>query len=328
MISEDIKKRVLELAVSAPNVHNVQPWKWTFFNDVVELHLDATKMLAVADPVGRDVAISLGCAWKTMKISLSHFGLQVSDENIFSLNNFSNQLIASATIISAAKEHDLFSYIGQRRTYRGKFKQADFSQLESLKLFKESHEQWAFETEIKTIKLLASAYDNSSYFFLKKKEYMEELYHWMRFSKEDKRWNEDGLNADAMSLSSLEAALAKTFLKPNNFQSLVKLGFGKMLISEAPQIISASAVAFFKSKIPNEPFAWGEQLMEDWLRLTQLGFSLCPLSALTDDKENNHHLLQQYSKSDESIVLAFRVGIAPSTVYKSPRKKDLIFKIN
>lgn len=328
MISEEIKNKVLELATTAPNVHNVQPWKWMFSDKVIELHLDATKMLTIADPTGRDISISLGCAWKNLKITLSHFGLQLVDENIRPLKKFSDQLIASGTLKTDAQEDPLFPYIHHRRTYRGKFKTAEPLEINALQNFAKSHNNWTLETNLNSIKSLASAYDNSSYFFLKKKEYLQELYSWMRFSVDDKRWNEDGLNAEAMSLSSIEAAFAKTLLKPKHFQKLSKFGLAKMLISEAPQIKTASAVAFFKSAIPEDHFANGEQLMEDWLKLTALGFSLCPLSSLSDDKENNHNLLKQYCSADEVIVLAFRVGIAPSIIYKSPRRKDIILKTN
>jgi len=49
-------------ALLAPSVHNTQPWRFVLAEDVLEIHADRSRQLQVADPTGRQLTISCGCA--------------------------------------------------------------------------------------------------------------------------------------------------------------------------------------------------------------------------------------------------------------------------
>jgi nitroreductase len=54
---------MVELACRAPSVHNTQPWLWRIADHAtVELYADRTRQLPIADPEGRNLAISCGAA--------------------------------------------------------------------------------------------------------------------------------------------------------------------------------------------------------------------------------------------------------------------------
>ena len=53
---------MVELACRAPSVHNTQPWRWRIVGPTVELYADRERQLPVADPDGRNLAISCGAA--------------------------------------------------------------------------------------------------------------------------------------------------------------------------------------------------------------------------------------------------------------------------
>jgi len=55
-------RRVVELATRAPSIHNTQPWIWRSTSTGVELHADLSRQLEVADPLGRNLAISCGAS--------------------------------------------------------------------------------------------------------------------------------------------------------------------------------------------------------------------------------------------------------------------------
>ena len=55
-------RNILELARRAPSVHNTQPWRWRIDGRVLELRADRSRQLRVADPLGRNLMISCGCA--------------------------------------------------------------------------------------------------------------------------------------------------------------------------------------------------------------------------------------------------------------------------
>jgi nitroreductase len=54
--------RILTAAVRAPSVHNSQPWRWRGSGRTWELHADRSRQLHRADPQGRNLVISCGCA--------------------------------------------------------------------------------------------------------------------------------------------------------------------------------------------------------------------------------------------------------------------------
>jgi nitroreductase len=51
---------VVELAQRAPSVHNTQPWRWIFDRHQLLLYTDPDRVLAGADPHGREQVISCG----------------------------------------------------------------------------------------------------------------------------------------------------------------------------------------------------------------------------------------------------------------------------
>ncbi|MFF0488446.1 Acg family FMN-binding oxidoreductase [Nocardia sp. NPDC004068] len=53
---------VMRLAVRAPSVHNTQPWRWRFDGARLHLYSDPDRVLAAADPHGRQRTISCGAA--------------------------------------------------------------------------------------------------------------------------------------------------------------------------------------------------------------------------------------------------------------------------
>ncbi|HTZ43462.1 MAG TPA: hypothetical protein VMB79_06335 [Jatrophihabitans sp.] len=65
-----------ERARLAPSVHNTQPWRFGLHGDVLELHADPSRQLAVIDPTGRQLAISCGCALFNARASLAAAGYQ------------------------------------------------------------------------------------------------------------------------------------------------------------------------------------------------------------------------------------------------------------
>jgi nitroreductase len=67
----------LEAAILAPSPHNTQPWVFEVAADHVDLFLDESRILPVADPFGREATMSCAAALFNLRMSLRWQGLPV-----------------------------------------------------------------------------------------------------------------------------------------------------------------------------------------------------------------------------------------------------------
>ncbi|MFD1052288.1 nitroreductase family protein, partial [Kibdelosporangium lantanae] len=67
----------LNAAVLAPSPLNTQPWLFEVGGDHVDLVLDESRILPIADPHGREARMACGAALLNMRLSLRSQGLYV-----------------------------------------------------------------------------------------------------------------------------------------------------------------------------------------------------------------------------------------------------------
>jgi hypothetical protein len=65
-------------ALLAPSVHNTQPWRFVLYPDRMEILADRSRQLAVLDPTGRQLHLSVGCALLNARVSLAAQGRTVN----------------------------------------------------------------------------------------------------------------------------------------------------------------------------------------------------------------------------------------------------------
>jgi nitroreductase len=63
------------LALTAPSIHNSQPWRWRIGHDHVEMHADRDRHLTATDPDCRDLVISCGAALQHLHVALAGLGV-------------------------------------------------------------------------------------------------------------------------------------------------------------------------------------------------------------------------------------------------------------
>ena len=67
-------RRIVELAVRAPSVHNTQPWRWRGTSRSLDLYADRSRQLLAGDPEGRNLVISCGAALHHARIAADVLG--------------------------------------------------------------------------------------------------------------------------------------------------------------------------------------------------------------------------------------------------------------
>jgi nitroreductase len=121
---EEQLKFALRYAILAPSNRNTQPWKFAVSRDQVTLHADSARWQRVADPLKRELYLSLGCALENLLVALEHFGIGylvtrapgAEDESVAAQIAILDQPVASPF-----RPAGLFKAIRRRHTHHGRY---------------------------------------------------------------------------------------------------------------------------------------------------------------------------------------------------------------
>ncbi|HBW18211.1 MAG TPA: hypothetical protein DEH11_03985 [Actinobacteria bacterium] len=69
-LTDNMVRRLIEAAAAAPSIHNTQPWRFRVCGDVIEMHGDPSRILWVADPLGRALHLSCGAALFNLRLAI------------------------------------------------------------------------------------------------------------------------------------------------------------------------------------------------------------------------------------------------------------------
>ena len=317
---------MVAVAVQAPSVHNVQPWKVQFTEQGFNLFQSFKRRLFIGDPQLHDNDVSLGCFLELCRMFLEIKGLSFDIEKDESEKVECDGDVHEKRFVLTLKsttpfKDPLYDFIFKRRSYRGIFdRDKDFNedQLKSIKV-KNIGLKWI--TVPSEVKKWADIYDNSSSHINKIPGYFSELISWIRFSDKDPSYSQDGLNREALSLKKWEGVLGSLFFKEGVFKALSKVSLEKALITEAPQIISSQGIMIVYANKNITSLEMGMGFVRFWLELTFRDLYATPLSALVDFTYSKD-ILNSMVPGDDMIclnVLRFGKVKNESKIYSSPR---------
>ncbi|MBI1685577.1 nitroreductase family protein [Caulobacter hibisci] len=304
MLYPDLFRALVAEASLAPSVHNIQPTRWRLLDDSIAVLADPARRLPIGDPEGRDVAVSHGCAVEGLSLAAAARGLRLAVQP-------GGSAVAALTLDGAAEPDPLAAQVSRRRTYRGRFEPAAevSAACDALAYV---HADLVVVQAPSRIADLAALYDEASLRWFRRSAYRAELLSWMRLSRRDPNWTHDGLNAQAMEMSSIEALGAGLVLKPGIFEALDRVGAAGSLVAEAPVVRTAAGIALFHRPADEAPFETGRRFYRLWLAFTAAGLSASPMAVLADDPETSATLAAEYGLSpDCRLITAFRLGVAP-----------------
>ncbi|MCA1197093.1 hypothetical protein K9B35_03880 [Sphingomonas sp. R647] len=314
MLDRAALERIVDRARLAPSVHNIQPTRWSLDDMGRILLLDSPSIhLPVADPDGRDVLISHGAALEGTVIALAEAGwaseVEPADGALAAIR------VARDTPADAKPE------VESRASWRGSFIRSPESA--ALDRLEKDCPDLVLVRDPAAIGRIAHDGDEASMHFLRDVGHRRELLDWMRLTRAHPHWASDGLNAEAMALSPVEARAAGMVLGPL-FGVLDRVGLARILTSERSKTASASAIALFFRPRGETPMITGRAFYRAWLAMERQGLAACPVSVLADWSETNAHLSAQYSPSDDRALLSvFRIGKRPSGIGSARSRKPI-----
>lgn len=302
----------LDLSISA---HNSQPFLFRFPQpNQVQIFCNEKRLLPIADPHHKDLHLSLGALLETLEILLNSQGFQSLHTEI----TLSAQPIASVIFGASAKISSVeqLEFLKKRFSYRGAFTKTRASN--SLP----QNQNLIIQDDESIRDAVGTLYDQVNLKFLRKQNYLEELYLWLRFSNSHPYWFKDGLNAQAMALNPIETWGASWLLKPRVFKFLDRIHMAEPIVSEKSKITSAPYLAFIYSSEKISHIEQGRIFLRVWIELTRAGLYGAPLSLLTDDPAACAHIFSLLGlPSDTTLINVLRCGPLPDNFKFYPRAR-------
>jgi nitroreductase len=137
--SDEHNKSVFFLrhAILAPSSHNTQPWKFAVREGQIDVLIDTSRWLRVADADQRELHISVGCAIENLIVAAAHFGHTCS-VSYFPLGD-RQDLAATITVnpkgqTKGPKVSELYGAIARRKTSHRPFSDRPVAEEDKVRL--------------------------------------------------------------------------------------------------------------------------------------------------------------------------------------------------
>ena len=320
--AETIKRQVIPSAILAPSAHNTQPWKFQTSTNTLEIFVDWDRHLTVSDPELRQLYVSIGCAITNADIAAKYWG---SDTNItyFPQGEDKDKPVVKITFTpSEVSQHDdsqvseLFAAIEQRHTNRSDFDNKQLTDQErNQTIYGTDQKITQLISDNKKINDLAKLSEEGTFSTLSRKDFKEELSHWVRNSWTSQH---DGMPGYAMGIPA-----------PLSLVAPIMVRVAPIHIQEAPktkqQVATSSTLAVFSTK-EDTPTSWldaGQQLQKVWLNATSAGLAAMPVVAAVEAGDKFRHQMKKIIGTDLYPQSMLRIGHSPKNNLRSTPRRTL-----
>lgn len=320
--SQDTFKDMLAVAIRAPSIYNVQPWKVRYNNTGFQIFQSTKRRLNVADPKLKKNDISLGCFLELCRMSLQSFGLQFTLTENTSIKYLDYESRFDIIVTEGVAFSDrLLPFVNKRRTYRGKFVYDKSFDENILKGVEVPGLKTKYITDTIEVKKWAILFDKAAKKINRRPGYFKERTDWLRFNVSDPRYFQDGLNAEALALTNTQALRANFLFNNSIFKVLSFISLEKMLVSECSRIISSQGIIGLYVKEDLQALDAGTLLIRFWLELTSKGLFACPLTCLMDFDDTKNMLDTLTPEKGMICLNVLRFGRVPDAmkIYHSAR---------
>lgn len=295
---EDVVRR----AALAPSVHNTQPTRWRLSGESIEIFCDGDVQLQVGDPDGRDAALSCGAAVEATVIALSELNIAVDVVDCWAGAGSGLRPVAVLSFAGKTERDPMSRQLELRYTHRGMFDD------EPVSLFGWDRADVALITDRTRKAWLAQLNDEVSLEVLRDRPFRKELLAWMRLVPWHRKYAHDGLNREALRLSTLTAFAARLVFGPL-WGVCNLLGLTKSITSEADATQSAQAIACFHRPRQESPIETGRAYMRMCLGAAHLGMAGWPMAALSDTRASRDEICAKLAiPNDRRLVQVIRFG--------------------
>jgi len=306
--------RIIELACLAPSVHNTQPWRWRIRNDhLIELWADRDRQLRVADPDGRNLAISCGAALHQFMVAARALGAIPSVE--LTPRSGEPDLLAVIRLTPGRVEPDAadsLEVLERRRTDRRRFTSWPIPESRLAHLTRAAAGWGAYAIPIVDVGARFHAE-----LLLRRALITQQSDE--RFAEEQRTWTgHSSVDGVPLPNAAPESRLA-TSDRPNRFAPETAAETTDALVESSDGLVALCTVM-------DDQRSWletGQVLSALWLRATADGLSLVPLSQVIEVAETRHALQHEVFTGLAHPQILLRIGwqqISRASLDPSPRR--------
>jgi nitroreductase len=306
---------LLDAAGRAPSAHNTQPWLLRWRDDALEVRLRPERALPAVDPHHADALHAIGALLENLLLTLDQLGFQGDYET-------ADILTPAAAVLTLRwrrtdrppSDPTLYRVIPVRRTSRLPYlpEPTPAATLEALRAQAAPPTALHTLTDAERIARVRRLVADASVEQLADPVIARELYQWLRFSRRDRRWSRDGLNAACMGWGGVEAMLASWLLAPTTLCVLKGVGLLRRLLSgvdaQAPSAPTLCLLMVKRDDVATRIQA-GRVLQRIWLTAAAEGLATHPLSAAVDLARTRAQTLELFgAPAGWPHVNLFRLG--------------------
>lgn len=283
-VTRDELLPLLELALRAPSGDNCQPWRFVARPGEVEVWFDAPRARAILDVADYASRMGLGALLESLALAGRARGVTVE----WTLNPDPARagLWALAKLGRAAPVAEpLADQLVERHTNRTAFEAAPLPAEDQAALLAEAvpGTRLRLLTDRAKVAKLAELADTTDRIRVQNERAHRELYHWLRWSKEEAEATRDGLDVRTLAASKADL-LALRAMEPWTVARVsMKLGGARMMGEFArKQVLASGAMALLSvdALTPATVTDVGRSFLRVWLRATERKLAVCPHAAL------------------------------------------------
>lgn len=328
----DIQK-IIEESVYAPSGDNSQPWRFLVQENLIKIFSVPERDNPLYNFNQNGSLVAIGALIENLVISSSALGYNVDVE--LSKEDMRETPVALLSLVKSDKQEDqLYSWIRRRTTNRKAYgsKKLTSAEKESLSHLSdlESINIHLIE-ERESINKIAEAVSVNEKVVLENKELHNYFFAHVRWTEEEERRERSGLYVETLELSKFQKFGFKLFSHWFAMKFFNRLSFADMVAKDNARIYASSSafgVISMPSRSPQEFIIAGRVMQRLWLKATELGLSLQPVTGVlflmhritgggsAQLREDHIELIknaygkieEEFNLKGEVMVMLFRIG--------------------
>ena len=283
---EEIFRKILKKAVWAASGDNSQPWRFVLENDCLYLFNLPDRDIPLYNWGQRGSLVAHGGLIENVKVLASQEGYETKI-NLFPDPNQAN-LVAKINLEKREKKIEpLADFIQERATNRRPYQNLTLNDDQRRQLSMVSEEigtgRLILLEDPNKRKLIAQALSVNEIIVLETPGLHQQFFRHVVWTEKEERSKRTGLYVKTLELTPPQAFVFKLFSYWRTARILNKLGFSRFVAKSNAQIYATGSalgiLAFEDNRRENFIFA-GRLLQRLWLKATQMGMSLHPLTGV------------------------------------------------